>query len=129
MKYLCVHGHFYQPPRENPFTGLIPQEVGAEPFHNWNERITFECYEPAARLGLFERMSFNVGPTLAAWLEAANPAVYELIIKADRLNLERHGVGNAIAQVYNHTILPLANYRDKITQIEWGLADFRHRFG
>ncbi len=129
MLYLSVHGHFYQPPRENPYTGLIPQEVGAEPFRNWNERITFECYEPMAQLGNFARMSFNLGPTLAAWLEGAYPATYERILEADRQNVAQHGVGNALAQVYNHTILPLANRRDKITQIRWGQADFRHRFG
>lgn len=129
MLYLSVHGHFYQPPRENPFSGLIPQEVGAEPFRNWNERITFECYEPMARLGNFDKMSFNLGPTLAAWLEDAYPATYERILAADAQNVGENGVGNAIAQVYNHTILPLASYRDKLTQIRWGLADFRHRFG
>ena len=129
MLYLSVHGHFYQPPRENPFTGLIPQEVGAEPFRNWNERITFECYEPMAQLGNFDRMSFNVGPTLAAWLETNWPGCYERIVEADRQNVARNGVGNAIAQVYNHTILPLANRRDKLTQIRWGQADFRARFG
>jgi alpha-amylase/alpha-mannosidase (GH57 family) len=129
MNYLSIHAHFYQPPRENPFTGLIPQEVGAEPFHDWNERITFECYDPMAQLGNFDRMSFNIGPTLAAWLEQAYPVTYERILEADRLNLARNGVGNAIAQVYNHTILPLANRRDKLTQVRWGLADFRARFG
>lgn len=129
MLYLAVHGHFYQPPRENPFTGVIPQEVGAEPFQNWNERISFECYEPMATLGNFARMSFNLGPTLAAWMEQARPATYQQIIEADQFNVRENGVGNAIAQAYNHTILPLANRRDKITQILWGLADFKHRFG
>ncbi len=126
---MSVHGHFYQPPRENPFTGVIPQEVGAEPFRNWNERITFECYDPMAWLGNFDKMSFNLGPTLAAWLEQSYPASYQRILEADHANVQANGVGNAIAQVYNHTILPLANRRDKITQILWGLADFRHRFG
>ncbi len=129
MLYLSVHGHFYQPPRENPFTELIPQEVGAEPFHDWNERISFECYEPMAALDNFDRMSFNVGPTLASWLEKARPNAYERILESDRKNINENGVGNAIAQAYNHTILPLANRRDKITQIKWGLADFKHRFG
>jgi alpha-amylase/alpha-mannosidase (GH57 family) len=108
---------------------LIPQEIGAEPFHDWNERITFECYDPMAQLGNFDKMSFNIGPTLAAWLEQTYPATYERILEADRLNVDQNGVGNAIAQVYNHTILPLANRRDKLTQIRWGLADFRYRFG
>lgn len=129
MQNLSVHGHFYQPPRENPFTGEIPQEDGAYPFKNWNERITYECYTPMAQLGNFERMSFNLGPTLASWLEESSPATYEQILAADRLNFAKHGVGNAIAQVYNHTILPLASYEDKITQIRWGLADFQQRFG
>ena len=129
MQYLSLHGHFYQPPRENPFTGVIPQEEGAAPFRNWNERITFECYEPMAQLGNFDKMSFNLGPTLAAWMEQAYPATYRRILEADQKNLAENGVGNAIAQVYNHTILPLANYHDKITQIRWGLADFRYRFG
>ena len=108
---------------------MIPQEVGAEPFRNWNERIAFECYEPMAQLGNFDRMSFNLGPTLAAWLELNGPTTYERILEADRVNLAQNGVGNALAQVYNHTILPLANRRDKLTQIRWGLADFRHRLG
>jgi alpha-amylase/alpha-mannosidase (GH57 family) len=129
LLYLSVHGHFYQPPRENPFTGEIPQEVGAEPFHDWNERISFECYEPMAALGNFDRMSFNIGPTLAMWLEKQRPATYERILEADRENVRENGVGNAIAQAYNHTILPLANRRDKITQIVWGLEDFKYRFG
>lgn len=129
MQYLSVHGHFYQPPRENPFTGVIPNELGADPFHDWYERISFECYEPMARLGLLDQMSFNLGPTLARWLEKARPETYQRILEADRVNYQRHGVGNALAQVYNHTILPLASQRDKLTQIRWGLADFRHRFG
>lgn len=129
MQFLSIHGHLYQPPRENPFTGFIPNELGADPFHDWYERITFECYEPLARLGILDRMSFNLGPTLANWLEQARPETYRRILEADRINFETHGVGNAIAQVYNHTILPFANRRDKLTQIRWGMADFRHRFG
>jgi len=129
LRYLSIHGHFYQPPRENPFTGEIPQEVGAEPFHDWNERIAFECYEPMAALGNFDKMSFNLGPTLATWLEKARPATYQRILEADQTNVRDNGVGNAIAQTYNHTILPLATRRDKVTQVLWGLADFKHRFG
>jgi hypothetical protein len=116
-----VHGHFYQPPREDPFTGIIPDEEGAAPYANFNERITAECYRPNA--GNFEVMSFNVGPTLASWLEKAHPDVHQCMVEADHLH------HNALAQVYNHTILPLANARDKRTQVVWGMQDFRHRFG
>ena len=129
MQFLSVHGHLYQPPRENPFTGIIPNEHGAEPFHDWYERICFECYDPLAKLGILEKMSFNLGPTLANWMEQRRPDTYARILQADRVNFDQHGVGNAIAQVYNHTILPLASRRDKITQIRWGMDDFRHRFG
>src|SRR5579859_4986850 len=127
--YLCMHGHFYQPPREEPFSGVVPDEPGATPFANFNEKITAECYQPNAESGNFELMSYDLGPTLAAWLEQAHPAVYQRIISDSRLYRERHGVGNALAQAYNHTILPLATTRDKRTQILWGLQDFRHRYG
>jgi hypothetical protein len=126
---LCLYGHFYQPPREDPFTGLIPHESGAAPYANFNEKITAECYRPNAEQGNFEHISFDLGPTLALWLERAHPDVYARIIEADRVNVARYGVGNALAQAYNHTILPLANSRDKRVQIAWGLADFAHRFG
>ena len=126
---LCVHGHFYQPPRENPFTGIIPVEEGATPFANFNERITNECYRPNAEAGTFDMMSFDLGPTLASWLEKAHPDVYQRIIGSDRTHMQRYGVGNALAQAYNHTILPLASIHDKRTQILWGLRDFRQRFG
>ena len=129
IRSLCIHGHFYQPPREDPISGLIPQEVGAAPFQNWNERIHAECYRPNAELGNFERMSFNVGPTLFRWMESYDPETYQSILTQDRANLVRHGVGNAMAQAYNHTILPLATLADKRTQIKWGIADFNHRFG
>lgn len=120
---IAVHGHFYQPPREDPFTGIIPREEGATPYANFNERITAECYRPNAEASNFEVMSFNVGPTLASWLEKAHPDVHQRMVEAD---YQHH---NALAQVYNHTILPLANARDKRTQIVWGIQDFRHRFG
>jgi len=120
---IAVHGHFYQPPREDPFTGMIPQEPGAAPFRNFNEKITAECYRPNAEAGNFDTMSFNLGPTLARWLEKAHPQVYRRIIEADRFH------HNALAQGYNHVILPLASERDKRTQILWGMQDFRHRFG
>jgi alpha-amylase/alpha-mannosidase (GH57 family) len=129
IRSLCIHGHFYQPPREDPITGLIPQEVGAAPYQNWNERIHAECYRPNAELGNFERMSFNIGPTLFRWMESHDPDTYHRILAQDRANLERNGVGNAMAQAYNHTILPLATLADKRTQIKWGIADFTHRFG
>jgi alpha-amylase/alpha-mannosidase (GH57 family) len=102
--YLCLHGHFYQPPRENPFTGLIPLETGAAPFANYNEKITSECYRPNAEEGNFEAISYDLGPTLAAWLEQHHPDVYHHIIDTDQIHRPRHGVGNAMAQVYNHTI-------------------------
>ncbi len=128
-QFLCIYGHFYQPPREDPFTGEIPPEHGASPYENFNEKITAECYRPNAELGNFEHISFDLGPTLALWLEKHQPDVYARIIQADRHNLTRYGTGNALAQVYNHTILPLADARDKRTQIIWGLEDFAHRFG
>lgn len=128
-QFLCIYGHFYQPPREDPFTGLIPQESGATPFDNYNEKITEECYRPNAKAGNFARISFDLGPTLAAWLEQHHHDVYQAILDGDRAHRERYGVGNALAQAYNHAILPLATTRDKRTQIRWGLDDFTHRFG
>ncbi len=128
MKF-AIHGHFYQPPREDPFTGGIPFERGAKPFTNFNEKINAECYRPNAELGNFELLSFNLGPTLAAWLEGHDSLTYQRIVGADRRNRAAHGVGNALAQSYHHTILPLATRRDKQTQVIWGIADFRHRFG
>lgn len=126
---VCVHGHFYQPPREDPLSGLIPDEIGAEPYRNWNERIHAECYRPNAELGNFEKVSFNVGPTLFKWMESYDQLTYQAIIAQERRNFLKYGVGNGMAQPYNHVILPLANKRDKITQIKWGIADFEHRYG
>ena len=128
-KELCIHAHFYQPPREDPFSGEIAPELGAEPYANFNEKVNAECYRPNAELDNFELISFNLGPTLATWLEGYDPATHQRILDSDRKNVARYGVGNAIAQAYNHTILPLATRRDKETQIAWGIADFRHRFG
>jgi alpha-amylase/alpha-mannosidase (GH57 family) len=131
-RFVTIHGHFYQPPRENPWTGEIDEEVTAAPYHDWNERITAECYAPN---GLsvpsnYSRMSFNFGPTLLSWLEAAAPATYRAILDADRESRARFsGHGSALAQAYNHAILPLANARDKLTQVHWGIRDFEHRFG
>ncbi len=140
---LCVHGHFYQPPRENPWLEIIELQKSASPYHDWNERITRECYGPNTRSRLhanngriiklinnYEYMSFDLGPTLLSWLETKHPWIYSQIIAADKASRERyHGHGNAMAHVYNHIIMPLASRRDKLTQIRWGLADFRHRFG
>ena len=128
-QFVCLYGHFYQPPREDPFTGRVPLEPGATPYENFNEKITVECYRPNADAGNFEFISFDVGPTLAAWLERYHPDIMSRIVDADRRNVERYGVGNALAQAYNHTILPLATTRDKRTQIIWGLEDFARRFG
>jgi hypothetical protein len=128
-QYLCLYGHFYQPPREDPFTGKISPEPGAAPYANFNEKITAECYRPNAEAGNFEYISFDLGPTLAAWMETHAPDVYARILAADWLSVQRTGHGNALAQAYNHTILPLATARDKRTQIAWGIADFQHRFG
>jgi hypothetical protein len=108
---------------------LIPSEHGASPYRNWNERIHAECYLPNAQLGNFEKISFNIGPTLFSWMNNYDPAATRLIVAQDRVNLQQHGVGNAIAQSYNHTILPLATYEDKVTQVEWGIADFEYHFG
>jgi len=142
MPHLTVHGHFYQPPRENPWTEEVDREPSAEPFHDWNERINDECYRANAFarvlgadgrvvdiLNNYACLSFNFGPTLLSWLRAHAPDVYDRIRAGDAASRARLGHGNAIAQVYNHMILPLANTRDKITQVNWGLADFRYHFG
>lgn len=142
-KYVCVHGHFYQPPRESAWIEVIELQDSAAPFHDWNERINFECYAPntAARIldeknfitkivNNYAQISFNFGPTLLSWIENADPDTYQEIIHADEVSRERFsGHGSAIAQAYNHLIMPLANERDKVTQVRWGIADFEHRFG
>ena len=127
--YLCVHGHFYQPPREDPFTGRVRREIEAAPFHDFNEKITAECYRPNAELGNFERLSFDLGPTLARWLARRAPHTLRLIQAAERANVQRLGTSNALALPYNHTILPLASAEEKRVQVAWGIADYRHRFG
>ena len=143
MGSIIIHGHFYQPPRESPWVGAVDRERSALPFHDWNERIYAECYRPNAfaritdNRGRIERIvnnyahiSFNFGPTLLNWLEGAHPDTYARILAADRESIRNHqGHGNAIAQGYNHAILPLCNERDRSTQIRWGIADFYHRFG
>jgi len=126
--FIAIHGHFYQPPREDPFTGEMPRERGAEPYHDYNEKITAECYQPNAEAGNFDRISFNIGPTLINWLAQYQPQTYERILQADRTYQPTRGAGNAIAQSVHHTILPLARRRDKITQIAWGVSSFRYRF-
>lgn len=126
--YLTVLGHFYQPPREDPFTGEAPQEAGAAPFHDYNEKINAECYRPNAELGNFEHLSFDLGPTLAAWLEKHDRGTLELIVGADRAHRLQYGVGNAMALPYNHTILPLATAHEKRVQIAWGIAEFERLF-
>ncbi len=142
-RYVCIHGHFYQPPRENPWLDAIERQPSAAPFHDWNERITAECYAPnaearwlddegrlARRVDNYRRISFNFGPTLLSWMERSNPTVYAAILEADRASRAIHGGhGAAMAQVYGHAILPLASARDQKTQVIWGARDFEHRFG
>lgn len=141
-KYICIHGHFYQPPRENAWLEYIETQESARPFHDWNERINFECYAPntAARIlneegeiikivSNYEWMSFNFGPTLLSWMKLKDPVTYQTILQADRKSMQHFGGhGSAIAQAYNHSILPLCNTRDKETQIIWGIKDFESRF-
>ena len=142
-RFVCVHGHFYQPPRENAWLEAVEVQDSAHPFHDWNERITAECYAPnaAARIldeegriarivNNYARMSFNFGPTLLTWLAREAPLTYAAVLEADRVSRERFsGHGSALAQGYGHAILPLCNERDRRTQIAWGVADFVHRFG
>lgn len=142
-RYLCIHGHFYQPPRENPWLEAIETQDSAHPYHDWNERITAECYAPngASRIingnmrivdiiSNYSRISFNFGPTVLSWMEKNTPEVYGAIIESDKQSIAwRSGHGNAVSQAYNHMIMPLANRRDKTTQVLWGINDFRHRFG
>lgn len=141
--YVCIHGHFYQPPRENPWTGRVDVERSAAPFQDWNERITAECYEPNAHARIlgadgrvaetfsnYARMSFNVGPTLLDWLERNAPSTHQALVAADIESRKRFsGHGSALAQAYSHAILPLANEADKELQVAWGLRDFKARFG
>ena len=141
--FFAIHGHFYQPPRENPWLEAIELQDSALPFHDWNERINNECYNPNSVSKIvdnrnkildvvnnYEHISFNFGPTLLSWMEDFAPMAYERIIKADIESVQEHnGHGNAIAQVYNHMIMPLANLHDKETQVKWGIKDFEYRFG
>lgn len=143
IRRLCIHGHFYQPPRENPWLEAIELQDSAYPYHDWNERITAESYAPNAASRILDGsgrilrivnnyagISFNFGPTLLSWLEAKAPNVYKAIIDADRASRDRFGGhGSALAQPYNHMIMPLATAADRRTQILWGQYDFRTRFG
>ncbi|HQQ97431.1 MAG TPA: DUF3536 domain-containing protein [Cyclobacteriaceae bacterium] len=141
-RYICIHGHFYQPPRENAWLEVIEIQDSAHPYHDWNERINAECYAPntASRIldkvggviknisNNYSRISFNVGPTLLSWMEVNDKDTYKSILDADKASIEAFGHGSAMAQVYNHMILPLANRRDKETQVIWGIRDFERRF-
>lgn len=142
QRFVCVHGHFYQPPRENPWLDTVEVQDSAAPYHDWNERVTADCYAPnaAARVldeqgaitalrNNYTRISFNFGPTLLSWMEQARPNVYAQILLADQESAHHLGRGNALAQVYGHCIMPLASRRDQQTQVRWGIADFMHRFG
>ncbi|MGH9399519.1 MAG: DUF3536 domain-containing protein [Thermoanaerobaculia bacterium] len=142
-RFVCIHGHFYQPPRENPWLEAIELQDSAYPYHDWNERITAECYGPNATPRILDasnrivsiennyaRISFNFGPTLLSWMEQKAPGVYGAVLEADRRSRERFsGHGSAMAQAYNHVILPLASRRDKVTEVVWGIRDFTRRFG
>ena len=143
QRFVCIHGHFYQPPRENPWLETVELQESAAPYHDWNERITSECYAPngASRitdtsnhiiriLNNYARISFNFGPTLLSWLESKARRTYRMILEADAASARRYGGhGSALAQVYSHIIMPLASERDARTQIRWGIADFEYRFG
>lgn len=142
-RYVCIHGHFYQPPRENPWLEAVELQDSAYPYHDWNERITAECYEQNAASRIlngenqiveivdnYAKISFNFGPTLLAWMQGNAPAVYQAVLDADKKTQDVFcGHGSALAQAYNHIIMPLANRRDKYTQVLWGIRDFEKRFG
>jgi len=142
-RYICIHGHFYQPPRENAWLEYVELQDSAYPYHDWNERITAECYAPngASRIldgekyitqivNNYAKISFNFGPTLLAWMNTNAPDIYQIIIEADKESQQRFsGHGSALAQAYNHIIMPLANGRDKYSQVLWGIRDFEHHFG
>ncbi len=142
-RFVCIHGHFYQPPRENPWLEEVELQESAQPFHDWNERISSECYarNGASRIlndkgyiteivNNYSKISFNMGPTLLSWMEKKDPDAYQAVLEADRLSRQRFsGHGSALGQVYNHMIMPLANTRDKRTQVLWGIRDFESRYG
>jgi alpha-amylase/alpha-mannosidase (GH57 family) len=142
-RYICIHGHFYQPPRENPWLEAVETQDSAHPYHDWNERITIECYEPNSTARILDdrdqiqrivnnyaSISFNFGATLMSWLETRSHHTYDQVVEADRFSREKFGGHScAIAQAYNHIILPLASDRDKRTQVRWGIRDYQFRFG
>ena len=142
-RFICIHGHFYQPPRENPWLETVETQDSAAPYHDWNERVCAECYATngAARtvnnknqiiriVNNYSRMSFNFGPTLLSWLKENAPRTYRMILDGERRSRKHfNGHSSAMAQVYNHVIMPLANQRDKITQIRWGIADYESHYG
>jgi len=142
-RYICIHAHFYQPPRENPWLEGVELQDSAYPYHDWNERITAQCYAPNTTsrildpeqrvidlINNYSKISFNFGPTLLSWMEKHKPEIYQAILDADQISRETFsGHGSAMAQAYNHMILPLASKRDKDTQILWGIRDFEKRFG
>ncbi len=142
-RYICIHSHFYQPPRENPWLETVERQESAYPYHDWNERITAECYGPncASRIlddngrireivNNYSKISFNFGPTLLSWMKEKDPQDYRCILESDRQSQSRFsGHGSALAQAYNHSIMALANSRDKYTQVLWGIRDFERRFG
>jgi alpha-amylase/alpha-mannosidase (GH57 family) len=142
-RYICIHGHFYQPPRENAWLEYVEWQNSAYPYHDWNERVTAECYLPntssrildkdgyiARIVNNYAKISFDFGPTLLTWLEENNPDVYQAVLEADKQSIKNFsGHGSAMAQAYNHLIMPLANHRDRYSQVVWGIKDFTHRFG
>ena len=142
-RFICIHGHFYQPPRENPWLETVETQDSAAPYHDWNERICAECYAPngAARIvnnknqitrivNNYARISFNFGPTLLSWLKENAPRTYRMILDGEQRSRKSYrGHSSAMAQVYNHIIMPLASRRDRITQIRWGIADYQHHYG
>jgi len=141
-KYICIHGHFYQPPRENPWLEAITYQESAYPFHDWNERINAECYAPNTRARIldekgvviervnnYSKISFDFGPTLLSWMEFKAPDTYQAVLEADKISRETFsGHGSAMAQCYSHMIMPLADSKDKYTQVYWGIRDFEFRF-
>ena len=142
-KFICIHGHFYQPPRENPWLEAVELQDSASPYHDWNERITAQCYAPNAHARLldgagrierivsnYSKISFNFGPSLLSWMKENAPDIHRAIVDADKKSQKQFsGHGTALAQCYNHLIMPLANRRDKYTQVVWGIGDFESRFG
>jgi alpha-amylase/alpha-mannosidase (GH57 family) len=142
-RFICIHGHFYQPPRENPWLETVETQDSAAPYHDWNERVCAECYAPngAARIqngknqimriiNNYGRLSFNFGPTLLSWLKDNAPRTHRMILDGERRSRRFYkGHSSAMAQVYNHIIMPLANHRDRVTQIRWGIADYQYHYG